>query len=184
MSHISQKTDGSNIIKLFKNELSTKFFHSFANEKLTLKLSGEFGNVTSWNNANLRVVDRFNLGEPRLRGFAPDGIGPRDKTDRKDAMGGSTYYNFTGELIMPIKQERGMDISAAFFIDAGSLYGLGYRTQNAQDINDSSSLRISVGAGLIINTPMLPVRIDFGMPIKKEEYDNEQYMSFSMSTRL
>ena len=84
-------------------------------------------------------------------------------------------------MIVPVKQDKGLDISMAFFINAGSLWGLG---NTATEVNDSNLLRVSIGVGIIINTPMLPIRLDFALPIQKEEYDKEQYTSFSMATRL
>ena len=36
------------------------------------------GDIRSFGGSDLRIVDNFNLGPTLVRGFAPDGIGPRD----------------------------------------------------------------------------------------------------------
>ena len=190
ISNISKQSP-NDTINLFKNEVSGRYFHSLFKNKLTLKLAADCGNVYSCNDSRLRVVDRFNLGEPKLRGFKSDGIGPRlnntsSSKSGGEPMGGTSYYNITTELVIPVQQERGMDLSMAMFIDAGSLWGLGNKVTKEEygSVDDSPSLRVSVGAGVIIKTPMLPIRLDFAIPIKKEAYDKEQFISFSMSTRL
>ena len=63
-----------------------------------------------------------------VRGFAPNGFGPRDLTpgSTMDNVGGSTYWATTAELqsaIPGVPQEYGLRASA--FVDAGSVFRYG-----------------------------------------------------------
>ncbi len=173
-------------VNFFKNEFSGKFVHSFFEESLTFKLSGNLGNILPLKNKDLRIVDRFSLGEPRFRGFEVEGVGPRivtpdDKGGIKkgESLGGDTYYLVNAELIFPIKNEKDMNISLVGFMDFGSVWGLDGIKDNT--IKDSNSLRISTGFGIILNTALAPLRIDFGFPLKCEDYDKKQVVSFGSS---
>ncbi|HEX8469197.1 MAG TPA: outer membrane protein assembly factor BamA [Allosphingosinicella sp.] len=88
----------------------------------------------------VRLVDRFFLGEPQIRGFDIRGIGPRVQripydadgnlvTDRKqiveDAIGGRAYYVGRAELEIPLSSNfREMGLRPSVFVDVGALFGL------------------------------------------------------------
>jgi outer membrane protein insertion porin family len=89
-----------------------------------LKLQG--GYIHSWGNYTLKINDNFNLGPELVRGFAPQGIGPRDLNgDVKDnPLGGTTYFGASYELQFPIwGVPRELGIKGAVFADAGTLFG-------------------------------------------------------------
>jgi outer membrane protein insertion porin family len=181
-------------IHFFKQEYMAQFFHSFLDEKLTFKLEGEVGYIfplKGQKNDSLRIIDRFDLGEPRMRGFESQGVGPCAYDDQKDKkerenLGGDKYYLVKAELIMPIKNERGINISLVGFMDFGSIWGLDVEkiSKQTEVFNNSDSLRISTGIGIIVNTDIIPIRIDFGFPLKKEKHDKEQVVSIGSSINL
>jgi outer membrane protein insertion porin family len=88
----------------------------------------------------VRLVDRFFLGEPQIRGFDIRGVGPRVQripfdaqgnpvTDRKqivdDALGGRAYYVGRAELEIPLSSSfREMGLRPSVFVDIGGLFGL------------------------------------------------------------
>lgn len=88
----------------------------------------------------IRLVDRFFLGEPQIRGFDIRGIGPRVQripfdvdgnrvTDRKqisdDAIGGRAYYVGRAELEIPLSSSfREMGLRPSVFVDIGALFGV------------------------------------------------------------
>jgi outer membrane protein insertion porin family len=88
----------------------------------------------------VRLVDRFFLGEPQIRGFDIRGVGPRVQripfdangvpvTDRKqivdDAIGGRAYYVGRAELEIPVGSSiREMGLRPSIFVDVGALFGL------------------------------------------------------------
>ena len=44
--------------------------------------------------------------------------------------------------------------------------------------------RASVGAGLIWASPFGPLRVDFAVPVVKQDNDDEQLFNFGISTRF
>ncbi len=76
-------------------------------------------------NKELRMLDQFQMGPNLVRGFAPNGIGPRDINPfgTKDALGGTKYWGASAELQMPfwfLPKEVGL--KGAVYADAGGLY--------------------------------------------------------------
>ena len=140
-----------------------------------LKLQG--GNVSPWGGKNLRMLDHFFMGPNLVRGFAPAGIGPRDLTvgGTNDALGGSLYWGASLEFQTPLYfLPKAIGIKVATFADAGSLWGYKgptYWDQTGETLNvglDSpGDIRSSVGAGLIWDSPLGPLRFDVAYPLTK-----------------
>ena len=140
-----------------------------------LKLQG--GHVAAWGGQQLRMLDHFFMGPNLVRGFEPAGIGPRDLTTgtTNDALGGSLYWGASLELQTPLyflPKEIGMKF--ATFADAGSLWG--YKGPTTWDqtgetlqvgLDSISDIRSSVGAGIIWDSPLGPLRFDIAYPLTK-----------------
>lgn len=76
-------------------------------------------------NTQLRMLDMFQMGPNLVRGFAPNGIGPRDLNPfgTQDALGGTKYWGASLELQMPFWfLPREMGLKGAVYADAGGLY--------------------------------------------------------------
>lgn len=94
---------------------------------------------------DVRLTDRFFLGEPQIRGFDIRGIGPRvlrqpivDSngdgvpeiiTDRSrvadDAIGGTAYYLGRAELEIPLSSgARELGLRPSVFVDVGALFNI------------------------------------------------------------
>lgn len=158
---------------------------------------------------DLRIVDNFNLGPSLVRGFAPNGIGPRDVSAGVNyggnPLGGTKYYGGTVELQFPIwGLPRDIGLKGALFSDAGALWGYTGRT-NFTYLNggvvvpnnvyplytqgnivtvggDSISPRVSIGASLIWQSPLGPIRFDFAKAVVKNQYDQTQFFRFTGGT--
>ena len=52
------------------------YYEMFSDVVAVLRLQG--GHVTGWGGKDLRMLDHFQMGPNLVRGFAPNGIGPRD----------------------------------------------------------------------------------------------------------
>jgi outer membrane protein insertion porin family len=113
-----------------------------------LALSAEAGYIHSFeeprsaNSDPVRIIDRFFLGEPQIRGFDIRGVGPRvqrfgfagsdapDFNDRKalqrdDALGGRFIYNARAEVDIPLGSSfRELGLRPSVFVDAGAVFGL------------------------------------------------------------
>ncbi|MDP2410586.1 MAG: outer membrane protein assembly factor BamA [Pseudolabrys sp.] len=167
-----------------------------------LKVQG--GHIGSWGGKDLRMLDHFQMGPNLVRGFAPNGIGPRDVTPgstTNDALGGSMYWGATAEVQTPLyflPKEIGIKVAA--FADAGSLWSYQGPTswsvtgESLQvGLNDASMIRSSVGVGLIWDSPLGPLRFDLAYPLSKycatnsagtEVCDRTQIFRFSGGTKF
>jgi outer membrane protein insertion porin family len=153
------------------------------------------GNISGWDGQDVRIVDAFFKGGETIRGFETAGIGPRDKSTT-DALGGKNFYAGTVEVRFPlplIPDELGF--SGAVFADAGSVFGtdankfarsyaLRKGISNTLVVQDDDSIRSSVGASLLWNSPVGPLRADFAYVITKEDYDKDQFFKFGAATRF
>jgi outer membrane protein insertion porin family len=161
-------------------------------------------------NNELRMLDQFQMGPNLVRGFAPNGIGPRDINPygTMDALGGTKYWGASAELQMPfwfLPKEVGL--KGAVYADAGGLYDYQGPTSwtATGEVNtpgcvrptvsppspgtclglvyDSSNIvRTSVGIGLIWASPFGPLRFDYAVPLTKGPFDRVQQFKFGGGT--
>jgi len=154
------------------------------------------GHIEGWGGDDVRLLDLYYRGGETVRGFDRGGFGPRD-TLTGDALGGKTFWAATAEVRFPlplIPEELGM--SGAVFADAGSLFGAGDRAKELDTqcverdrkkgicLADDSSIRSSVGVGLLWNSPLGPLRLDYAYVLTKENYDETQAIRFGASTKF
>jgi outer membrane protein insertion porin family len=144
------------------------------------------GYITPWGGQTLPLLNSFFGGPDLVRGFAPNGFGPRDTTPgtTMDNVGGTAYWATTAEVRAPvpfIPPEAGLRVAA--FADAGSLWGfkgVGSTPALSQSlqVSDSKTVRSSIGAGLIWDSPFGPLRVDYAFPTSKASYDITQRLHF------
>ncbi len=166
------------------------------------------GHIRSFGSDRLRLTDHFNPGPSLVRGFAPGGLGPRDlATDaRTGSLGGTTYFGGTAEVQFPIfGLPKEIGFRGAVFADAGSVFdydgfrnfSLGTRTvgipgggcttsvvglltqANCLAVRDRNVIRSSVGASLLWQSPIGPIRFDYSFPLAKDRNDRTQAFRFS-----
>ena len=155
-------------------------------EKITFVGRAVAGHIEGWGSDDVRILDLYFRGGETVRGFERSGIGPRDAATG-DALGGKTYWAATAEVRFPlplIPDDIGM--SGAVFADAGSLFNASSRAGNAVGANlqDDSTIRSAVGASLLWNSPVGPLRVDLAKTLTKERYDEEQFFRFGASTKF
>lgn len=141
-----------------------------------------FGNDT-------KVYDQFTLSASDVRGFESGGIGPRSRaaagTGNGDNIGGTTYFTVSAEASFPLPMvPRDSGFRGAIFADAGTLYGNDVYTGTDVVRGTDMSLRASVGASIIWASPFGPLRFDYAVPIKKEEFDEVQRFKFGIATQF
>ncbi len=156
-------------------------------EKVTLVARVVGGHIEGFGDEDVRLVDLFFRGGETVRGFATSGYGPRDVgSPSQDALGGKTFWAATAELRFPIPlipEELGM--GAAIFADAGSLFGASERAQTlASNLVDDATMRSSVGASILWNSPVGPLRLDYAKALSKETYDEEQSIRFGAQSKF
>lgn len=159
-----------------------RYFHTLSDEMdLIGQLSVGAGHVVATGD-KLNVFDQFTLGGRQVRGFENDGIGPRMRNG--DTIGGTTYFTASAEVTAPLPVvPEDFGLRAAFFADAGTLYG--NEVANTAGIQGTSSAwRASVGAGITWASPFGALRFDYAVPVMKEDYDQEQRFRFSMANQF
>ena len=151
-------------------------------EEVTLRAVFEGGVVASMGGYNTRVTDRF-FGNSEIRGFKPNGIGPRDlSVTNKDALGGNVFAVARFEADFPLGLPEEYGITGGVFLDVGSVWGLDDNLGGA--IDDSMKIRSTVGFGLDWTTPIGPLRFNFTKALRKESYDQDQSFDLTISTKF
>ena len=131
---------------------------------------------------SLNVFDQFMVGGRQVRGFENNGIGPRMANG--DALGGTTYFTASAEVTAPMPAfPEDFGLRAALFADAGTLYGNDV-ANSAGAVGTDISWRASVGAGIQWASPFGTIRVDYAMPVVKEDFDEEQQFRFSMANQF
>jgi outer membrane protein insertion porin family len=160
------------------------YYHEIAEDVVgTARLQS--GYITPWGGQDLPLIDRFFGGPQLVRGFAPNGFGPRDLTPgtTMDNIGGTAYWATTAEVqtgIPYLPSEMGLKF--AVFADAGNVWVPGGQANIpalSQSLTGNSSvIRSSFGAGLIWASPFGPIRVDYAYPVTKTGYDVTQRLHF------
>ena len=139
-------------VKYVKTRINAdKFWKPFGNFVFGLSLEGgyihplESRGLESVGVDDVRLTDRFYLGEPQMRGFDIRGVGPRVQrvffqggvvngvavntalTDRNqiqdDAIGGRAYYMGRAELQIPLGSgAKELGLRPSLFLDVGSVF--------------------------------------------------------------
>ncbi len=191
-------------VSYLKSAIDAKYYTPLVGDLVGL-VHLQTGMLNQVGSTNLRMLDQFQMGPNLIRGFAPNGIGPRDLTfypytGTGDALGGTKYWGASAELQMPfwfLPKEVGL--KGAVYADAGSLWdyqgptswaatgevnGLvnGSPCKCAMVFDDTNVIRTSVGVGLIWASPFGPLRFDYAIPITKGKYDVVQEFKFGGGT--
>jgi outer membrane protein insertion porin family len=152
------------------------------NEEVTVRAIFEGGAITSLGGNVTRVTDRY-FGNNKIRGFEPNGIGPRDlgATD-DDALGGNLFAVARFEADFPLGLPEEYGITGGAFLDVGSVWSLDNNGGGAVD--DSFIPRATLGFSVFWTTPIGPLRFNFSQALKKEDYDKEQSFDLTISTKF
>ena len=197
-------------VKYIKSAIDAKYYTPLVADVVGLiHLQG--GILNQFGNSELRMLDHFQMGPNLVRGFAPNGIGPRniDPFGTADALGGTKYWGASVELQMPfwfLPKEVGL--KGSVYADAGGLYDYkgptswaatgevntaGCRPARTLSATDSGTclglqydngnvVRTSVGVGLIWASPFGPLRFDYAVPLTKGQFDRVQQFKFGGGT--
>ena len=158
-------------------------------DSVTLRAEVEAGAIYSYGDYSTWILDRFRTGN-RIRGFEPNGLGPRDlAADNEDGLGGNYYWAARVEAQFPIGLPEEYGIQGGLFADVGSLWGLDRVTYQTADlgqvtIDDDMYVRAAVGASIFWTTPIGPLRFNFSQALRKEDYDREQNFDLTIQTNF
>lgn len=148
-------------------------------DETVLSFSTEVGMINGIND-DVRLPNRFFVGGDSFRGFAVGGIGPRDTTTN-DSLGGQKYYTGEADLMFPLGLPNEFGIKGRLFSVVGSLWD----TPDAgREVVDQNSMRASAGTGIQWKSPLGLIRVDFGFPIIKEKFDEEEIVRINFGSRF
>ena len=124
---------------------------------------------------DVRVSKRAFLPSSRLRGFEAGKIGPKDSDE---FIGGNfaTSINFSTQLPKVFPDLQNVDFVT--FVDAANLWGVDYDST----IDQSSSLRSSIGLAIDWFTPIGPLNFSLAQPLTKASSDVTETFRFNIGT--
>lgn len=141
----------------------------------TLALNGDIGIGRPFGGKTYPVFKNYYAGGiGSVRGFSQSSLGPRDPVDNIP-IGGQTRLVASAEFIFPIPG-TGNDRSLRSFVffDAGNVW-----PESQIKVSD---LRFSTGLGLNWASPIGPMKLSFGFPLRKMEGDRIQRFQFQIGT--
>lgn len=150
----------------FKGFLDTSYYHPFY-EKVVLQLRGRMGMGSAYDkDKDIPIYERFYVGgSETVRGYKERRIGPRDPGS-SSPIGGDAMAIGNIEATFPIYERL---IKGAVFYDAGNCWE---KTSDLFKFKDG--LKQGVGAGVRVNTPIGPLKLDAGYPLTENQGDEKQ----------
>jgi len=116
----------------------------------------------------LPIVERFFLGgRTTVRGYEQDTLGP------KGSDGNPTGGNVFLMENLEIRTSLGKGIGIVAFLDGGNVW------VKIKDIN-STDIKFTTGLGLRYNTPVGPIRIDYGQKLQRKPGESRGEIHFSI----
>ena len=137
-------------VSVFGGDLeATHYFH--LPWDTILILNGEAAAVQAWSGTSeVPVFDRLYLGgSNNLRGFGFRDVGPKEKGQ---PIGGTSLGRATVEYTFPVVDR----VRGAMFYDTGFIGDIGHVASD-------------VGIGVRLDLPIGPVRLDYGVPVQKDQ---------------
>jgi len=157
----------SSFVKAF---LQGSLTHTFENEN-TLVSSVRVGIGLPYGSTDrVPLPERlFAGGDSTLRGFPRDGVGP--KTNDGTPEGGQALFLFNEEWRFPIWRS----LKGELFYDGGNVWS----TAGEMDLSD---LRHVVGSGVRLETPIGPIRAEYGRKLDRREGESRGEFFLSIGT--
>lgn len=149
-------------------------------EEVTLRASFEAGAIEALS-GNTRSSDRFFLSSRQMRGFEPNGLGPRDGND---ALGGNYMAVARFEAAFPLGLPDEYGISGGAFYDVGTVWGLDDTAGSSVVVDDSLIWRQTIGLSVFWDTAIGPLRFNFSHPLAFETYDLTREFDLTIEARF
>lgn len=168
---------GSN--EFYRVNYRNMFYQPLWKKRLIFKQFFRIGYVKSLNDRPVPLYERFFTGGVfSLRGYQPDSVGPSIRIpnsisgqDERFVYGGDKLLLFITELEIPIYKKGG--VSGVIFFDAGNAFA---ENENYNILN----LRLDYGFGLRWNSPMGPLRFEWGFPIQRRPGEDVVVFNFTI----
>jgi outer membrane protein insertion porin family len=146
---------------------SGSFYHELS-KRFVFAAGVRSGVARAWDSSEiLPLAERYFLGgRNTVRGYAQDTLGPRGFAG--NPTGGNAFIQTNLEL----RTSLGKGLGLVTFLDSGNVW------HKTGDID--WSLKHAVGAGLRYDTPVGPLRLDYGYKLRREEGLSRSEIFFSI----
>ncbi len=125
------------------------------------------------------VEDRYYLGGANsVRGYDEASLGPRTTEDGVSTVDGGEFMVLANvEFRYPLPYLGKWNFGGTFFVDGGNVWGTvsdvtasDFTLTSDQSETEVDDFRYGIGLGLRYNTPIGPIRLDYGYPLKPDVY--------------
>jgi outer membrane protein insertion porin family len=172
-------------------------YASLFDEDVILSAALEGGMLFSQDGSN--VTQRFITGGDAFRGFARNGVGPRDICGERgrpdctdpqefeaidDPLGGNFLSVLRLDASFPLGPLEQYGIFGGVFSDVGSLWGLDETAGSMGKVDADFYLRATAGLSLFVETPFAPLRFNFARALRKKSFDETENFRFTVATRF
>ena len=172
--------------KFLRAQANFRAFKDLGTPLVVFRYNLSFGWVYSLDGSLVPFTERYRSGGINsIRGFAPLSLGPQirhlvnsdpNHAARASAVGGtmSLVQNVEIEFpVIPPAQVRGV-----VFLDAGNAFGGLYGNEPFR----FEDIRLSAGFGIRWNSPMGPLRFEWGFPLSPKPGERNQVFEFTIGS--
>ncbi len=160
------------------NSLKNTYIFSYYNELYEnniTKFSFYGKSANSLTNDDIKLSERVYIPSSRLRGFESGAVGPKDGND---FIGGNYVSAINVSSTLPQILPNAQDIAVSMFLDAGNVWGVDYDSS----LDNTNTIRSSVGIGIDWFTLVGPLSISLAHPISKADTDRTETFKFNLGT--
>jgi outer membrane protein insertion porin family len=156
--------------RFYKLTYQHQWFHPLTRD-FTLMLNGEAGMADGYGGKPLPFFKNFYAGGiGSVRGYQPNSLGALDPDG--NALGGNKRIIGNAELLFPVPgMAKEKSVRLSLFADAGGINGMGW-----------SGLRYSTGMAVAWISPVGPLKVSVGVPLKKQTGDKLQRFQFTLGS--
>jgi outer membrane protein insertion porin family len=124
---------------------------------------------------DVRLSKRLFIPSRKLRGFEGGKVGP---VDNNDFVGGNYAASLNISTTLPQILPSFQNTDFNLFFDAANVWGVDYDNT----IDESNTIRSSVGVAMDILTPIGPMNFSFSQPVTKKNTDKTETFRFNIGT--
>ncbi len=155
------------------NGLDHSIYHDFSEDVIgSLKF---YARTIHGIDDDVRLTNRLFLPGKRLRGFVRGKVGPKDG---EDWVGGNYTTALTAEAQLPNLLPESYRTDFNIFVDTGNVWSVDYN----DTLDDTNTIRSSVGIGANVWTPIGPLSWTFAQSLSKASTDSTETFNFRLGT--
>ncbi|MGJ8528252.1 outer membrane protein assembly factor BamA [Maritalea sp.] len=165
---------------LLKTELKGRYYIPvLPDHGVIASVKGQVGMINALGGSNAHPTETFVPGQNLIRGFKARGFGPKNGSN---SLGISEYATLSAEVEFPIPVvPESYGLKGAIWADAAYL---GASAINPALITSGNTVqtRTSIGASILWDSPLGPLRGDFAHVLDKDVADQTQVFALTIST--